>query len=244
MLGALLDGGVEALVLELVTQAHEAHAHGEGGRGVAVSADVVGANAGREEGVVLDVDADGVGGRAAGLLRAVVAGPGRGGRLLHEALAEGVLGRRVAVAGDVVRAHAGRQERVLLDERSDAVVRHAHVRVLERLVRVVGARPRHVGVHDGLQVLRYGVLGVRGAVAADVVRAHTRRDERVVCDVRADCVLGHAPECRHMLVVHFVRPGPRVVLVRVEIHACSLLCRPAAIDVHAPLVWLSFHHDR
>jgi hypothetical protein len=181
--GALLDGGVVALVLELVTQAHEAHAHGEGGRGVGVRGDVVGADARREEGVVLDVGADGVGGRAAGLLGAAVAGAGRGGQLLQEALPHAVLGRRVAVAPDVVRAHARREERVVLDEHGHAMVRRAHVRVLECWVRVVGPGARHVGVDDGLEVLRHGVLGVGVAIAPDVVRAHARRDNRVVGEI-------------------------------------------------------------
>jgi hypothetical protein len=102
--------------------------------------------------------------------------------------------------------------------------------VLECWVRVVGPGARHVGVDDGLEVLRHGVLGVGVAIAPDVVRAHARRDNRVVGDVHADSVLRHPPQRRHMLVVRLVRPWPRVVLVGVEIHGSfspsSLLLLP------------------
>lgn len=64
---------------------------------------------------------DGVGGRAVGPLGAAVVGAGRGGELFQEALPQGVLGRRVAVAPGVVRAHARHEERLVLNDHGHAI---------------------------------------------------------------------------------------------------------------------------
>lgn len=46
---------------------------------------------------------------------------------------------------------------------------------MECWVRVIGPGARHVGVDNGLEVLRPGVLGVGVAGAPDVLRADARR---------------------------------------------------------------------